>query len=378
MSANEQHFVYIFGIDDQNCRVMFQFGSITGKFGSKPQKLDSLEQKSSKTDMLLLAWQAQHKEQITNLLKKAKDDYGGVLVPEIDHKTATFGYKILRELNDTAVEFLDNLTALGLLVKQVNNKFLICPEHRASFLLSIRLSCPKCNSINVEKLNLLEHKTCGFISEKKYYLANPDEIKCPSCKKQIKNPDREIRLPGSWYLCNSCKDKFDEAKINLHCNEFDHDFLTSQADSITIHNYSICDDSQKITVDTTELHEEISKVLLKYNHTVSENCTVKGKSGIDHLVDIVGTDVNGHTVFVFVNDYDESNQEIDSRLIQILDTMPKTAILVGFSSISEKTKSIASKYNISIISSQNIGEIAVEIRKIVAAKAKKSDGDKTT
>ena len=119
MSANEQHFVYIFGNDDQNGRVMFQFGSITGKFGSKPQKLDSLEQQSSKsTDMLLLAWQAEHKEQITNLLKKAKDDYGGILVPEVDHKTATLGYKILREMGDIGVDFLDNLTVLGLLVQQ--------------------------------------------------------------------------------------------------------------------------------------------------------------------------------------------------------------------------------------------------------------------
>ncbi|NDF26447.1 MAG: hypothetical protein EB153_02605 [Nitrosopumilaceae archaeon] len=356
---------------------MFEFDRIKGKFGSKDH-LDPFERQSDNTeDQRALAWQAQNREKTNLLIKKAKEDYSGILVPEIDYKTATSGYRILRELEEYDIEFLDNLAVLGVLEKSVHNKFLVCPVHASSFLLSVRVSCPKCSSINIERLNLLEHRACGFISEKKNFLANPEEMKCPSCKKQIKNQEKEIRLPASWYLCNMCKDKFDEAKINLHCNEFDHDFTTTQAGSVALYNYVVSDDSQKSALDIGKLHEEIAKILTKYNHTISENCTVKGKSGIDHNVDIVGTDSGGKTIFVFVNDSDETNMEIDSKLIQILDTSPKIAILVGFSSISEKTKSIAAKYNLSIISSQNLDEIISEVKKIVSAKSKKQDGDNT-
>ena len=356
---------------------MFQINRIKVKGAPKPQKLDSLEQKTSERtkNTALLVWQEQNQDKISILVKKTKDAYNGILVPEIDQKAAKFSYKILRELEGYNIEFLDNLASLGIIEKSVNNKFLICPEHKSSFLLSVRVSCPKCNSINVEKLNLLEHKTCGFISEKKHFESS-SELKCPSCKKPIKSPEKELRLPASWHLCNDCKDKFDEAKVNLHCNEFDHDFGINHADSVTLYNYILTDKTAKSTLDSNKLNESITKILTKHNYVVTENQTLKGKSGIDHAVDIIGTDSAGQTVFIFVNNSDQNNTEIDSKLIQILDTAPKIAILIGFSSISEKTKSIASKYNLSIISSQNIEEISSEIQKIVSAKNKKPDGDK--
>lgn len=354
---------------------MFQLNRIKGKGSVKPQKFEQKYQEKN-IDAELSKWQEQNSEKISFLIKKAKDGYNGLLVPEIDHKTATFGYRILRELPDYDVEFLNNLVNLSIFDKLVNNKFLICPEHKTSFLLSIRISCPKCSSINVEKLNLLEHRACGFISERKHF-GGQAELKCPSCKKLIKNQEKELRLPASWYLCNDCKDKFDEAKVNLHCNEFDHDFTVNQADSIILYNYLLSNDTEKSTLDQEKIREEIAKILTKHNYAVSENHTIKGKSGIDQTVDIVGTGTD-QSIFIFINSLIENSSEIDSKLIQILDTMPKIAILIGFSSVSEMTKSIASKYNLSIISSQNIDEITTEVQKIVSAKSKKPDGDKPT
>lgn len=354
---------------------MFQLNRIVGK-GNSSKKSDK-PAKTIQIEARLSEWEAKNSEKIAKLIKMAKESYSGLLVPEIDSGTAKFGYKILRELENCEGDFLDTVSELGILARSVHNKFLVCPEHRSSFLLSVRISCPKCNSIDVEKLNLLEHRACGFISERKYF-ENNDELKCPSCKKQIKNQEKELRLPASWYLCNDCKDKFDEAKINLHCNEFDHDFAPNQAGSVVLYSYTLSDNTTKSPLDHRKLNEEITKILAKHNYTVTENHTINGKSGINHTVDIVGTDASGQSVFVFINNLDENNSEIDSKLLQILDTAPKVGILIGFSSISEKTKSIAAKYNLSIVSSQNIDEIIAEVKKIVSAKIKKSDGDKTT
>ncbi len=353
---------------------------LKGKTDSKGQKLETIrdQKKQPKTSTSesaeLVKWQEQNEGKIMLFLKKARENYNGLLVPEINHKEAVSGYRIFREVDGIDVEFLDNLSNLGFLEKMMNNKFLICPEHQSSFLVSVRISCPKCNSINVEKLHLLEHKACGFISEKKHYLPQPDdEIKCPSCKKMIKNQEKELRLPASWYLCNDCTDKFDEAKISLHCNEFNHDFTASQASSVALYNYVLTDYEAKSNLDQSKIKSEISKILSKRGYAVNENYTTKGKSGLDHSVDIVGSDKSGPAVFIFVKNSSENNSEVDSRLIQILDTTPKIAILVGFSSISEKTVSIASKYNLSIVSSQNIDEIAAEIDTILASKAKKAE-----
>ena len=141
--------------------------------------------------------------------------------------------------------------------------------------------------------------SASFSYEKKHFHNNL-ELKCPSCKKQIKNPDKELRLPASWFLCNDCKDKFDEAKINLHCNEFDHDFTVNQADSIVLYNYLLSDDTEKSTLDQGKIKEEIIKVFSKYGYTVSENHAVKGNSGIDQTIDILGTDDKGQSISIFI------------------------------------------------------------------------------
>ena len=361
---------------------LFQIGKnmLKGKTDLKGQKLESVKEQKRITPKVstseaseLAKWQEQNEDKIALFLKKTRENYNGLLVPEINYKEATFGYRIFRELDDKFdLEFLDNLAGLGFFERLVNNKFLVCPEHQSSFLISVRISCPKCNSINIEKLNLLEHKACGFISEKKHYEPQPDnQLKCPSCKKLIKNQEKELRLPASWYLCNDCSDKFDEAKVGLHCNDFNHDFTVGQASSVTLSNYVLADNDDKSQIDKPKLKAEISKVLSKHGYSVNENYVAKGKSGIDHNVDIIGIDISGPSVFIFINSSSGNNPEIDSRLIQILDTAPKIAILVGFSSLSEKTISIASKYNLSIVSSQNIDEIGAEIGKILSTKAKK-------
>ncbi len=74
-----------------------------------------------------------------------------------------------------------------------------------------------------------------------------------------------------------------------------------------------------------------------------------------------------------INNSDQNNS-IDSRIIQILDTSPKIAILIGYASITEKTKSVASKYNVSIILSQNISEILSEAEKAISHKLQIDSG----
>src|SRR5574338_1732108 len=138
---------------------MFQINRIKGK-GEKAQKLDLAKKSSDKIPQSeatqLAEWQAQNSEKIAKIIKKAKENYNGLLVPEVDHKTAKFGYRIFRELEgEYDVEFLENLVSLGIFDKIINTKFLVCPEHQSSFLLSVRINCTKCNSINVTKLHLM-------------------------------------------------------------------------------------------------------------------------------------------------------------------------------------------------------------------------------
>ena len=87
--------------------------------------------------------------------------------PFLDYNEGRLFYPILSKIGEVQdnSEYLDGLVTDGLLEKQVYEKLIVCPAHPKTFSSSMRLYCPKCHSMNVEKLNLFEHKKCGYITE---------------------------------------------------------------------------------------------------------------------------------------------------------------------------------------------------------------------
>ncbi|MEM3063781.1 MAG: hypothetical protein QW177_00250 [Candidatus Nitrosotenuis sp.] len=323
----------------------------------------------------ILDWQEKNSEKIAKLIQKVNESYNGVIVPDVNYADGTFTYVALKEIDEspTNYSFLENLSHDGAskMEKFVYNKFLVCADHQKSFLVNVRLYCPKCNSICIERLHLLEHRACGYIGEKNGFVAQElNKPKCPSCNKQIKTPAKELRIPATWYHCTECKEKFDDAIIRLHCKEFNHDFDVNEARAVTIYGYTIVDPTRH-EFDYSAIKSELVKLVSKLGFTVDEDYLIKGRSGHDHIIDIYGMDKKNQTIFILINKQDG---EIDSRIIQVLDTAPKIAILIGHSSVSAKTKSIAAKYNVSIISSQNSAEILSETEKIITFRLKKLEG----
>ena len=321
-------------------------------------------------------WMEDNWDKITKFVGIVNEKYGGVVTPEVLYSEGTYGYNALKEIGEptTNYEFLEKLSHEGSnrLEKFIFNKFLVCPDHQNSFLVNVRLYCTKCNSIRIDKLHLLEHRSCGYLGEKNMFSTEEqDKLKCPSCDKPVKNPAKELRVPATWYHCLDCKEKFDDALIRLHCKEYSHDFNVNEAHAITIYGYNTVN-SVKSEFDIPRLKTELTKMVTRFGFSADEDHVLKGRSGHEHTIDIYGIDKKNQTIFILINDLDGNG--LDSRLIQVIDTAPKIAILVGNTSISEKIKSIASKYNVSIISSQSIDEIVSEAEQTVAFRLKKLEG----
>jgi len=66
-----------------------------------------------------------------------------------------------------------------------------------------------------------------------------------------------------------------------------------------------------------------------------------------------------------------TTHELNSKIIEVLDTTPTVAILIGFPSISEKAKSITSSYNISLVTEQDPQEILTSIDRVLSDKVPK-------
>ena len=318
-------------------------------------------------------------EKISRLIKAIETSTEKMIVPFIDMGEGKISYPILAKIEEDVdnLDFLEKLASqnFDILERTVYERLVVCPEHPGTMSTSVQLHCPRCASMDISKLHLIEHKRCGYISENKNFEISEDGkiIACPSCKKPIHDAKKEISRPAMWYTCNECKEKFDDVSIKMRCRKFNHDFEISDAHSIPIPGFSLKNLQDASNSSISPILKPLKNLLDSFGFSAEENYTLTGKSGNHYRINIYGEDKNKRTVFIYVKNpnAESDNSELNSKIIEVLDTSPNVAILIGFPSISEKAKTITSNYNISIITEQNPDNILSSIKNILSEKVSK-------
>ena len=277
-------------------------------------------------------------------------------------------YPLLEKIgeNPNDVSFLDKISAgnSGILKKEISERLLVCPKHPTYFSNIVRLSCPHCSSLDVEKLNLIEHKICGYIDKMSAfgvkYLEKID--KCPRCNRQIANYDKEIRIPGGWNICNSCTKKFDNPVIKLHCIKENHDFLLDEAQSMGVATYKINDESHG-GLDKFVLLSPLRRIMESLGFRVDELSQVQGKSGMMHEVSMSASNEKNQTIIVFIKNAKElvDDAEVNSILVNVFDIAPTKTIFIGIPNVSERAKKLGDINNIAVITGNDVREITSSV-----------------
>jgi len=292
--------------------------------------------------------------------------------PFVDYNEGRLFYPLLSKIGEVQdnIEYLDNLVTDGILEKKIYEKLIVCPIHPDTFSSSIRLYCPSCHSMNVEKLNLFEHKKCGYITESTNFdFSDQNDSTCPSCKKPIKNFEKEIRVPAMWYQCNDCSEKFDNAVIKLHCRKHEHDFDTNSGQFITTFSYKLKNSEISIKSDISQIKDELLNLLQGFNFTAKLNVSIKGKSGNVHEIPIYGkSKTTNDSILIFIknqpNGIDQS--VMNSILVPKLDINPTNTLLVTVSDINEGVESLAKHYGIHLISEPDFSKIISRVEEFVS------------
>jgi len=239
-----------------------------------------------------------------------------VLNPSINFNENSVNYPLLADLSkdNNIMEKLENLSSpsAGILEKGVFERLPVCPEHPENFANTVKLYCSSCLSDDVKKLHLIEHKTCGYITDQNIFYSASDKTKCISCKKTIKNPEKELQKLGRWYECNKCNRKFDNCVVKLHCRKFNHDFAVTQAEMIDIHFYRMKRDSKTLHGYAYSILSPLKKIIGAQGFTVDESTLVKGKSGLDHQIALSAKNSEDKTILV---DIKGSESQLDDSVI---------------------------------------------------------------
>jgi len=224
--------------------------------------------------------------------------------------------------------------------------------------------------MNVEKLNLFEHKKCGYITESSNFdFKEHDNFHCPSCKKHIKNFEKEIRVPAMWYQCEDCSEKFDNAVIKLHCRKHEHDFDTNAGQFVATYCYKLKNSQTTINSDTNEIKDELSKLLQGFNFDAKLNATIAGKSNNFHEVPIYGKNkITDESLLIFIKNQSDGidQSDMNSILVPKLDIEPTHTLLVTLSGINEGVDTLANHYGIHLVSEPDFSQIISRVEKFVS------------
>ena len=342
-------------------------GKFLGKKNSSESKESKSNQEDSKSDNKTNSVVTGH-DKISSLIRLIKSSNGKILAPQLELSTGVFTFPQLAEIGEDPnnLQFLENLCSdsSDLLDKVVYERIAVCPQHPDSLEVNVRLYCPKCSSMDIEKLHLFEHRVCGYISETRNFALANSVLECPSCKKPIKDRQKELRIPAMWYNCHSCKEKFDDVVIKMYCREFNHDFDTNMAGTVSIPGF-VLKDSQLTSGHDSSLVSNIKNTLKNYKFISEEDHSIKGKSGHYHTIDLIATNPNTDTIFLYVlqSENQITESDINSKIIQVLDCSPTKTIIVG--NLTDKAKSLASRYDISIIDTFETNEVVSSLEKVI-------------
>lgn len=316
------------------------------------------------------------------LVQKVQQSDGPIIKPLLDYNDGVLFYPILSEIGESPdnVSYLDGLVADGVLDKQIYEKLIVCPIHPKMFSSSMRLYCPKCQSMNVQKLNLFEHKKCGYITESVNF-AFSDNVNsmCPSCKKEITNFEKEIRVPAMWYQCDDCSEKFDNATIKLHCRKYGHDFDPNSGQFITTYSYTLKHSETSMNCDVAQIKDEIVNLLNGFNFNAEINCPVKGKTGNMHEIPIYAkSNISDASILIFIKNQADGIDEsvMNSILVPKLDVGSENTLLITVSGVKDGIAGLAQHYGIVLISEPDFSKILSKVEDFVSNWYAKNGGDK--
>jgi hypothetical protein len=253
-------------------------------------------------------------------------------------------------------EFLDRLSAVGILEKSLYDKLLFCP-HCRSPKIAVRYSCPHCTSFDVRKSSLIEHLPCGYIDTEDHF-KQEDKLVCPRCGKALAKPDVDYRKAGIWCTCNECKKSFDIPVPSHFCRQCHTTFTFEDAVHESAYAYRLSDEAKQEASLGWILIAPLREFMEDHGFEVETPGFLKGKSGASHMFDITAFRPGAAkhvTVIDLATSSDNvvSEQPVIALFAKIYDVAPDRACLIAIPKITDNGKKMAQLYNITLIEARN-------------------------
>jgi hypothetical protein len=252
--------------------------------------------------------------------------------------------------------FLNKLVETEILERKLYDKIVYCPKC-SSANISIRYCCPYCKSFNIQKSSLIEHVKCGYMDVEENFRKG-GKLVCPKCREELRKLDVDYRRAGVWCACKDCSKSFDIPVSSHFCRDCHSNFTFEDAVIKNVYAYSLTAGAREEAALGWVLITPIKEFLLEEGFEVESPAFLKGKSGANHLFDIVACKGNAPrriTVIDLATSSENivSEQPVIALFAKVFDVSPHNAYLIAIPKMNDNGKKMAELYNIQVIEAKN-------------------------
>jgi hypothetical protein len=185
-----------------------------------------------------------------------------------------------------------------------------------------------------------------------------DKLVCQKCHDELRKPDVDYRRAGVWCTCKDCSKSFDIPVVKLFCRDCHKEFTFEDATIKDVYRYALKEEARREASEGWVLIPPISEFLAQNGFEVKSPAYLKGKSGANHVFDIVASkreNTKNVAVIDLATSTDNvvSEQSVIALFAKIFDVSPSAAYLIAIPKLNDNAKKMAELYNIQAIEGKN-------------------------
>lgn len=211
------------------------------------------------------------------------------IVPVVDFNLRSgYSYPGVEGLLDISdqetIGILDTMANNGILIKQQYEKFYVDPD--GSFQLVPVEHCPRDDSANLVKGQLVEHFSCGYVGLDRDFRQESRYI-CPKCRKEMRLIGTDYRNIGIHYRCMDDGEVFTTPIIKWRNLKTRKEWAGEELREIEVYSYRFNHDKKGWLEFQLKPKAQLVDFLRSRGYNVQEFAQLKGRSGAMHVFDIL-------------------------------------------------------------------------------------------
>ncbi len=290
------------------------------------------------------------------------------LKPQID-PDREMGYyypeaaKVLGIPDKEVLAMLDGLAKAGILDRSSSERYIYCPQCR-SLNLTPGYYCVKCGSGRIVRGRVLVHTVCQHAGVEEEFANKNGKLVCPKCQQELRTSGQDFTSMGVLRKCRDCGEVFGHPAIKWRCLKCGSVVPEDKALEIDAYTYALTKKEEVRLTLTFEMNHKprLIKFLQERGFEVHENARAKGRSGAEHVFDMLAIRDDGVVQHRIAVGIENSAQELGIDRVFSFDDKAYDCgihdkIMVVVPTMKKEAEALADQQKIKVIQSWDLDSV---------------------